>query len=176
MRRRRGREGGGGKRKRQEKEEGKEGGSFGGLPGSSLGLLWGREVGCGRQLCLCIYGPSENSPLAGAMREKAEPYCLLYPMPSPLHKAARGEGGPQTSPTGICPNLPGSQYKSAILRHGFLSLFCGQGHLHFCCHHFLARAEMVHTGIRRTLGACFSMLPFPLTRSLGSGCHLPKVT
>lgn len=34
--------------------------------------------------------------------------------------------------------------------------------------------------MRRTLGACFSMLlvtrPFPLTRSLGSGCHLPKVT
>lgn len=120
--RRSGREGGGGKRKRQEKEDGRRGGGGKVIWQPALGPVWdyyGEEklgVAGGRQPCLCIYGPSENSSLAGAMREKAEPCCPPYPMPSPLHRAARGEWGPQTSPTGICPNLPGSQYKSGSPR------------------------------------------------------------
>lgn len=52
-----------------------------------------------------IYGPSENSSLAGAMREKAEPpTALLTPCLHPYIGLPGVRGGPQTSPTGICPN------------------------------------------------------------------------
>lgn len=115
MRRRRGREGGGGKRKRREKEEGEkrgeEGGSLGGLPWVQFGTIMGKRS----WVCQVagIYGPSENLSLADAMREKAEPpTALLTPCLHPYIGLPGVRGGPQTSPTGICPNLPGSQYKS----------------------------------------------------------------
>lgn len=125
MRRRRGREGGGGKRKRREKEEGEkrgeEGGSLGGLPWVQLGTIMGKRSWVCR--VAGIYGPSENSSLAGAMREKTEPYCPPYPMSSPLHRAARGEGGSRDlpQPARFSVQIRKPMLSPAILRHGFLS-------------------------------------------------------